>query len=184
MRVTLVIVGGKANKGRVSLRLPIVIGRSRDADLTVAHPMISRKHCELYENCGLLTVRDLGSLNGTFVVGEQIGEVSLKPNDRFTIGPLTFLVDYDCRDEPDLNLAVEPDADDEAPASAPLDETLQIDAQTGPPPADSSPPDEQIAIAPLDGLLPDFSAWAGAADQPSEDPPADQPAPAEDLPEE
>ncbi|MFH1265802.1 MAG: FHA domain-containing protein, partial [Planctomycetota bacterium] len=64
MDAKLVIVGGKANKSQVSVKLPTVIGRSREADLTVAHPMISRKHCELYEVDGLVRIRDLGSLNG------------------------------------------------------------------------------------------------------------------------
>jgi hypothetical protein len=228
MRVTLVIVGGKANKGRVSLSLPIVIGRSRDADLTVAHPMISRKHCEIYEDGGLLTIRDLGSMNGTFVAGQQIKEASLKPADRFSVGPLTFRVDYDSQCDPetpgaaapevdpikqarieirpanpeaeqaaetppadwphpahgqipdaiaDFKQAVVPEADDQAPASAPLDETLQIDAEAEPSPADSRPADEQVAIAPPDGLLPDFSAWDDAAQPSMEAPPANQPPP-------
>ena len=64
MDAKLVIVGGKANKGPISLKLPTVIGRSREADLTVAHPMISRQHCRLFEVDGLLKIRDLGSLNG------------------------------------------------------------------------------------------------------------------------
>ena len=69
MDVRLAIIGGKANKSRVSVELPTVIGRSREAGLTVAHPMISRKHCELYEVDGLVMIRDLGSLNGLFVGG-------------------------------------------------------------------------------------------------------------------
>ncbi len=95
MRATLVIIRGKANKSQIALNLPTVIGRSRDADLTVAHPMISRQHCELYDADGLLMVRDLGSLNGTFVDGRQITEVGLRPEDEFSIGPLTFRVDYE-----------------------------------------------------------------------------------------
>lgn len=95
MRATLVIIGGKANKSQVSLNLPTVIGRSREADLTVAHPMISRQHCELFDADGLLMVRDLGSLNGTFVEGRQITEAGLRPEDEFSIGPLTFRVDYE-----------------------------------------------------------------------------------------
>jgi hypothetical protein len=95
MEARLTIVGGKANKKRVTLKLPIIIGRSRDADLTIAHPMISRQHCELFEVQGLVRVRDLGSLNGTFIGDKQITEAALRPNDEFTIGPLTFRVDYE-----------------------------------------------------------------------------------------
>lgn len=95
MQVTLVVVGGKATQGQVSLDLPIVIGRSRSADVTVAHPTISRLHCELYDRGGLLMVRDLDSLNGTLVGGRKIGEAALQPDDEFTVGPLTFRVNYE-----------------------------------------------------------------------------------------
>jgi pSer/pThr/pTyr-binding forkhead associated (FHA) protein len=95
MQATLIVVGGKASKGRVSLDLPIVIGRSRSADMTVAHPMISRRHCEIYDHSGLLMVRDLDSLNGTLVAGQKVSEAALRPNDEFTVGPLTFRVRYE-----------------------------------------------------------------------------------------
>jgi predicted component of type VI protein secretion system len=95
MDAKLVIVGGKANKGPISLKLPTVIGRSREADLTVAHPMISRQHCRLFEVDGLLKIRDLDSLNGTFIGQEKITEADLYPQSQFTVGPLTFRVDYE-----------------------------------------------------------------------------------------
>jgi hypothetical protein len=94
MQVKLVIVGGKASKSQVSVKLPTVIGRSREADLTVAHPMISRKHCELYESNGLVMIRDLGSLNGLYLGSAQVRDAALSPNDEFTVGPLTFRVEY------------------------------------------------------------------------------------------
>lgn len=101
MDVKLTIIGGKANKTHVALVLPTVIGRSREADLTIAHPMVSRQHCEVFENNGILKVRDLGSLNGTFVHRKQItSEAVLRPNDEFTIGPLTFRVEYKYEGDP------------------------------------------------------------------------------------
>lgn len=95
MDAKLVIVGGKANKSEVDLKLPTIIGRSRDADLTMAHPMVSRQHCEIFEVNGLLKLRDLGSLNGTLANNQKVTEVDLPPNAKFTIGPLTFEVKYD-----------------------------------------------------------------------------------------
>jgi len=95
MDAKLTVVGGKASKSRVSVKLPAVIGRSRQADLTVAHPMVSRKHCELYEVDGLLKIRDLGSLNGLYVDGKQVSEAALHPNSEFVVGPLTFRVEYE-----------------------------------------------------------------------------------------
>ncbi len=95
MLVRLFVIRGKANKDAVVIRLPAVIGRSRDADLTIVHPMISRRHCQLFESEGLVKVRDLGSLNGTYLNGEQIQEAFLPPGCVLTIGPLVFRVEYE-----------------------------------------------------------------------------------------
>ncbi len=94
MEAKLLVVGGKASKGSISLKLPTVIGRSREATLTIAHPMISRRHCEVYEADGLLMIRDLGSLNGTVIGGQRIKEAPLPPDGEFSIGPLTFRAQY------------------------------------------------------------------------------------------
>jgi predicted component of type VI protein secretion system len=96
MEAKLIVVSGKTNKPSVRLRLPTVIGRSREAGLTVAHPMISRRHCEIFEADGMLMLRDLGSLNGTLVGGQRVDEVPLRPDDEFTVGPVTFRVVYKC----------------------------------------------------------------------------------------
>ncbi len=95
VQAKLTVVDGKASKRTVALRLPTTIGRSRDADLTVAHPQISRKHCELIESDGLVIIRDMGSLNGTYVDCKRIKEAPLPPDATFTIGPLTFRVQYE-----------------------------------------------------------------------------------------
>ena len=95
MDAKLIVVGGKASKGSVSLKLPTVIGRSQEATLTVAHPMVSRRHAELFETDGLLMIRDLGSLNGTRIDGQRIKEAPLPPDAEFTVGPLTFQAKYE-----------------------------------------------------------------------------------------
>jgi predicted component of type VI protein secretion system len=99
MEAKLVVVRGKASKGAISLNLPTVIGRSRDVDLTIAHPTVSRRHCELFEDNGVLKIRDLGSLNGTFLGKTQVKESDLRPNDLFSVGPLTFRVLYEYNGE-------------------------------------------------------------------------------------
>ena len=95
MEIKLIVVGGRTKKTHVTLGVPATIGRSRKADLTVAHPMISRQHCQVFEADGLLRIRDLGSLNGTIVGGKPVAEAPLRPNDEFTVGPITFRVEYD-----------------------------------------------------------------------------------------
>ncbi len=95
MEATLTVIGGKTSKRTITLRkLPTVIGRGKEARLTIAHPMVSRRHCELSEKGGLLMVRDLGSLNGTLVGGRRIKEAPLPPGGEFSIGPLSFCAQY------------------------------------------------------------------------------------------
>jgi len=78
MNAKLVLVG-KSDKPTVVKvkKLPMTLGRGREADLTIAHPTVSRLHCELYEIDETLCVRDMGSLNGTFVGDVRITEASL-----------------------------------------------------------------------------------------------------------
>ncbi len=94
MHVILTVVGGKADRRQVRVRIPVLIGRSREAGLVVAHPMVSRRHCELYYDRGVLRVRDLGSLNGVYVGGRRVVDAPLPPQAEFTVGPLTLRVDY------------------------------------------------------------------------------------------
>lgn len=104
MEARLVVVGGKANRSEVKLKLPTMIGRGRDADLTVAHATVSRHHCLIFELDGALVVRDNGSLNGTVVDGKRIQESVLMPGQTLTIGPLTFRAEYEHNGHfPDLN---------------------------------------------------------------------------------
>ena len=75
--------------------LPCVIGRSRQASLTIGHPVVSRRHCELYLENGTVNLRDTGSLNGTYFKGEILsGDVPLIPGDSFRVGELTFVVNF------------------------------------------------------------------------------------------
>ena len=55
-------------------------------------PLISRRHCEISENDGLLMVRDLASLNGTMIGGQRVESAPLLPGGEFTIGPLMFRI--------------------------------------------------------------------------------------------
>lgn len=95
MYATLVVVGGRADKRQLSIKLPTVLGRSGQADVTIANLLVSRRHCELREHEGVVLLTDLGSRNGTFCRDHRIQRVPLLPNDRFSIGPLTFEIQYE-----------------------------------------------------------------------------------------
>lgn len=94
MHAKLIVVGGKANAAEIKLKLPALVGRGRDADLTVAHSTVSRRHCMLEELEGALVVRDIGSLNGTVIEGTRVQQAVVRPGQMLTIGPLTFRVEY------------------------------------------------------------------------------------------
>lgn len=69
---------------------PIVFGRSVDADVRLCDTCTSRFHCQVDVADNRITVRDLGSSNGTLVNGETIQTAALDPGDALTVGISTF----------------------------------------------------------------------------------------------
>jgi DNA-binding NtrC family response regulator len=53
---------------------PLVIGTARGADVVVRDPTVSSRHCLLTAHDGGVTVKDLGSRNGTYVGGARVRE--------------------------------------------------------------------------------------------------------------
>ena len=94
MDVKLIVVEGDTSADEVSVTLPAVIGRGRDAGVTLRHPLISRRHCELFESNGRMHAKDLNSLNGTFVDHNNIDEAVVPTGSLLTVGGYTFRVDY------------------------------------------------------------------------------------------
>jgi hypothetical protein len=69
------------------------LGRHDDCIIRIKSSQVSRRHCELIEADGKLTVRDLGSSNGTFVNGKRVlGQQLLKVGDELTVGTVTLRV--------------------------------------------------------------------------------------------
>lgn len=95
LQAKLIVVGGEVKTQEVKLKLPTVIGRGKEANLKVPLALVSRRHCEIRERDGRLFIRDLGSLNGTFVNNYKItSEQPLLPGELITIGTVTFRADY------------------------------------------------------------------------------------------
>ncbi len=61
-------------------------GRSPDADIFLDDVTVSRKHVEFLRQDDGFVVRDVGSLNGTYVNRERIDQVVLRPGDEVQIG--------------------------------------------------------------------------------------------------
>jgi len=68
-----------------------VIGRRPDCDLCVPLASVSKRHCQLNYDGGLLHVRDLSSRNGTYLNGKRVDEAVIKAGDSIEIGRLTFV---------------------------------------------------------------------------------------------
>ena len=80
------------NKRTVVTGDPFVIGRSRECDLVLDDPNVSRRHAELRREDGGWAVRDLGSTNGIKLNGRRSRGGRLSPGDEITLGlsRLTF----------------------------------------------------------------------------------------------
>lgn len=73
----------------------VVLGRSREADIVLQDPNVSRRHAELRRDEGGWQIVDLGSTNGIKVNGRRVNNQPLSPGDQITIGvtDLTFELD-------------------------------------------------------------------------------------------
>ena len=70
-------------------------GRHPESDIFLDDITVSRRHVEIVpKDGGSYVVRDVGSLNGTYVNRERIDEVQLAPGDELQIGKfkLVYLV--------------------------------------------------------------------------------------------
>ncbi len=166
MEVTLTVIRGKTNKKSVPLVIPATIGRSREADLTIAHPMVSRRHCEIVEVDGQLVIRDLESLNGTIIAEQRVQESPLPPGEEFSIGPIAFRVEYEHAGEPS---AVSVSETASVPQEEALVEAPEVDRVSAP--ADS--PEGRTVDAPDFGKWDQMAAKAGEESQEGDENQAD-----------
>jgi FHA domain/zinc-ribbon domain len=78
-----------------------LVGRHPDSDIFLDDVTVSRRHAEFYRQGGRFTVRDVGSLNGTYVNRERIEEAQLNEGDEVQVGKfrLVFLLGPGARPE-------------------------------------------------------------------------------------
>jgi hypothetical protein len=78
-----VTINGAAHE----LRKPsVVIGRSKECDIRVSDPNVSRRHAEIRQEGSMYWIIDLGSTNGLSVNGRQLKRSKLDEGDRITLG--------------------------------------------------------------------------------------------------
>src|SRR5688572_29055840 len=63
-----------------------VAGRSPQASIPIRDASMSREHCDIVLEGGIVTVVDRGSMNGTLVNGSKMDRKVLAPGDKIQIG--------------------------------------------------------------------------------------------------
>jgi predicted component of type VI protein secretion system len=102
----------------------VSIGRSPDNGLVIDNPAISHYHARVFQEDGRLMLEDFGSLNGTFVNGQRVKMVTLKPGDSVAIGKHTIVVS----DSRDMDAFAYANAGAK-PAAPKINETVMLDTK-------------------------------------------------------
>ena len=76
-------------------KLPLVIGRSADADIQLDDRWVSRQHCQVDVQEGVVVVQDLESRHGTLVNDQPITRSKLFPGDTLCIGLSRLVACYE-----------------------------------------------------------------------------------------
>ncbi len=97
MNVRLELAHKKAKVKKVLLKSDTIIGRSTECGLRIASNEVSRQHCKICIGEDGVTVRDLGSSNGTFVNGYQLEpetDYEIAPDSELSLGGIKFFVRF------------------------------------------------------------------------------------------
>jgi FHA domain len=66
-------------------------GRHPDSDIFLDDVTVSRRHAEFHRGANAFTVRDVGSLNGTYVNRERVESATLSNGDEVQIGKFRLM---------------------------------------------------------------------------------------------
>jgi pSer/pThr/pTyr-binding forkhead associated (FHA) protein len=67
-------------------------GRHPESDIFLDDVTVSRRHAEFHRDGGVFTVRDVGSLNGTYVNRERVETATLSNGDEVQIGKFRLVL--------------------------------------------------------------------------------------------
>lgn len=88
----LIVHRGPGKGSRFLLTNSATIGRTTDSEIFLDDVTISRKHAMVtFSETGIYTIKDLGSLNGTYVNGQPVVEIPLSSGDEIQIGKFHML---------------------------------------------------------------------------------------------
>ena len=83
----------KISEWEILKQKTILIGRGNEVDYQIRSGLLSRQHCQIKDTGNNLELKDLNSLNGTFVNEEKVDRCFLKDGDLVKIGPLKIMVE-------------------------------------------------------------------------------------------
>ncbi|MGE4188223.1 MAG: FHA domain-containing protein, partial [Hyphomicrobiaceae bacterium] len=81
---------GRAERHTFDGRGPFRIGRSRNRDVVLDHPQVSRLHAEVTVDGASVRVEDKNSQNGTRIDGRRITTATWSPGEVLQIGPISL----------------------------------------------------------------------------------------------
>src|SRR5271154_6773853 len=70
----------------------VSIGRSPENAMVIDNPAVSHYHARVFHEDDRLMLEDFGSMNGTFVNGQRVKMVTLRPGDSVGIGKHTIVI--------------------------------------------------------------------------------------------
>lgn len=92
MQVDLEILERGARRAQ-SFRTPFELGRTREAEMFLRDPEVSRRHARLEAQNGVVFLEDLKSSNGTFLNGRRLTEpLEIRAGDEIDVGTTRLVV--------------------------------------------------------------------------------------------
>jgi len=91
--VDLVVVEGASRGTRVTVERTARVGSAQGNALVLDDRRVSRVHCEIQLGQSMITVRDLGSTNGTFVDAARVRDADVAPGSIVRAGDSAFRIE-------------------------------------------------------------------------------------------
>lgn len=87
-----VILGADAGKVFRIEKPRVVLGRGAGCDVQLTDSEVSRRHAMLEIRGDEVSIKDLGSTNGTYVEGVRVNEARLESQQEFSLGTTTLML--------------------------------------------------------------------------------------------
>jgi two-component system response regulator AtoC len=96
-RELVVITGNETSRRLIPWTGTIVLGRSKECDVAITSPSLSRRHAALHLDGNALAIEDLGSSNGTTVRGKRVASrarAEFEIGEPVVVGDVTIRVEH------------------------------------------------------------------------------------------